>query len=245
MPDHPFTHAYIGLGLLDESSIKQRRDIWRAEYPDAMGKPYLVVRVLKDHVRLEEFDAGKRVAMSVGPTLSRTIMIHGQGALGGDCSRFWFRIVRDLGNVWVQVSSADVGFGFIPAISIGTLSIPLPGGLRWFPPRPGPIARRIGLTPFEDSAQVMTGTLLRSIGGAAPSVQRVSVVRASMPGILIAEAAATYFEMYGDLRSIEWRPYVLPAPAGDVSRSWSIHPVAMDDGTFMTGFTVITDPKAP
>ena len=245
MPDHPFTHAYIGLGLLDESSINRRRDIWRAEYRDAMGQPYLVVRVLKDHVRLEEFDAGKRVAMSVGPTLSRTIMIHGQGALGGVGSRFWLRIVRDLGNVWVQVSSADVTDGFIPAIAIGTLSIPLPGGMRWFPPEPGPIARSIGLAPFDEATHVMTGTLVRSIEGRAPSLQRVLVIRASMPGILIAEAAATYFEAYGHLRSIEWRPYVLPTPVDDVNRSWSIGPVALRDGALMTGFAVIVDPTAP
>lgn len=246
MQAHPFSHAYIGLGLLDDESIRRDGEIWIAEYPDTSGRPYLVVRIHADHVRLEEYEDGKRVAMTAGGTLARAIGQHGDTALLGQASRFWLRVVRDLSNVWVQVSGVDVRFSFVPAIGLADMTIPLPGGMRWIPPTPGPTAKRIGLNPFDETTEVMTGTLLRTIREEPrPRVQAIKVVKATMPGILIPEAAKAYFEAYGDLRSIEWRPYVLPAPERNVSRSWpSIRPVAYRDGSTLTGFAVITDAPA-
>lgn len=243
MTDHPFTHAYIGLGLRDESSIRRDGDIWIAEYPDTAGKPYLVARVHADHVRLEEFEDGKRVAMTVGRTLTQAIGQHGSEALGGTPSRFWLRMVRDLGNVWVQVGSTGVRYSYVPAIGLAALTIPLPGRMRWFPSAPGPIATRIGVDPFGKTTEVVTGSLLRTIREEPkPRIQSIKVVKASMPAILVPEAAESYFDAYG-LHAIEWRPYVLPAPERDVSRSWqSIHPVTYSDGSTLTGFAVIADP---
>jgi hypothetical protein len=246
MPAHPFTLPYIGLGLLDEPSIRRDGEIWTAEYPDTSGRPYLVARIHADHVRLEEFEDGKRVDMTAGGTLASAIGQHGKGALLGEASRFWLRVVRDLSNVWVQISGADVRYGFVPAIGLAELTIPLPGGMRWIPPTPGPIANRIGLNPFDETTEVMTGTLLRTIREEpTPRVQAIKVVKATMPGILIPEAAEAYFEAFGGLRSIEWRPYVLPAPDRNVSRSWqSIQPVTYRDGSTLTGFAVIADVPA-
>ena len=84
MADHPFTLPYIGLGLLDQSSITRNRAQWAAEYRDVDDDPYLAVYVGERQVKLQEFDGGKRVATTVAPTLSRAIGMHGGDAIGGD-----------------------------------------------------------------------------------------------------------------------------------------------------------------
>lgn len=242
MPDHPFTHAYIGLGLLDESSILRDGDAWGAEYKDAEGRPYLAVFIGPNLAKILEFDGDERVAVTVAPTLARAIQQHGTTALGGEFSRFWARVARAANMVWLQLSPPEAVTTFVPAIGLGHLVMPTPWNSRWRRPEPGPIARRLGCDLFREP-YFEPGTLLRYIAGEprAPK-QRVRIYRGLVPGILVAEVAAAYYAANGPLRSIEWRPFVLPSSVLHVGQAWpSIRPVTLPDGTTMTGFAIVAD----
>ncbi len=52
---HPFTHAYLGLGLLDLGSIRHDGGTWTADYREG-DDPYLRLTLAPDHCRVEEFD---------------------------------------------------------------------------------------------------------------------------------------------------------------------------------------------
>jgi hypothetical protein len=113
MPDHPFTHAYIGLGLLDESSILRDGDAWAAEYRDAVGEPYVVVYAGPTLVKIVEFGGDKRVAVTLAPNFTRAIGMHGADALGGERSRFWVRVAASTPLAWVQIACPSARFSFV------------------------------------------------------------------------------------------------------------------------------------
>lgn len=246
MQTHPFTHAYIGLGLLDEGSIQRHRESWAAEYRDAAGSPYLVVYVGPRQVRIEEFDAGKRVALTVDTTPLRAIGRHGQDALGGDMSRFWARVARTSSLVWIQLTPPDVVGAYVPAVGMGLVSVPLPVDGAWRQPDPGPLARLLGVRPFVDDGHVVPATMLRYVEGERqPREEHVVLHQAIVPGILLSEAIAAYYTANGPLRSIEWRPFVIPQPAERIGRVWEATiPVFTPDGVLQTGFAIIEDETA-
>jgi hypothetical protein len=243
MPAHPFSHAYIGLGLLDDASIRQRGDRWAAEYRDAAGDPYLVVNVDPGRVRIEEFDSGKRVAMTADSTLLRAVGLHGQDALGGDMSRFWARVARSSSQVWIQLTPPEVLAAYVPAIGLGRVSIPVPLDGTWCDPEPGPLARRLGYRPLIDDARMVTATLLRYIEGEArPRRERVTLRQASLPGLLLAEAIGAFYAANGRLRSIEWRPFMIPEPADPIDRAWKATiPALTPDGGVQYGYAIVQD----
>ncbi len=246
MSEHPFTFDYIGLGLLDERSTIQHRDSWAAEYRDAAGDPYLVVYVGPRQVRIEEFDAGKRVGLTVDSTLLRAIGRHGQDALGGDMSRFWARVARTSSQVWIQLTPPDVVGAYVPAVGMGLVSVPSPVDGAWRQPEPGPLARLLGVRPFVDEGHVVPATMLRYVEGERhPREERVVLHQAIVPGILLSEAIAAYYAANGPLRSIEWRPFVIPEPAEHIGRAWhATIPVLCPDGGPQTGYAIIEDETA-
>jgi hypothetical protein len=243
MPAHPFSHAYIGLGLLDDASIQHHRDTWAAEYRDAAGDPYLVVYAGPSRVRIEEFDSGKRVALTADSTLLRAIGRHGQDALGGDMSRFWARVARTSSQVWIQLTPPEALAAYMPAIGLGRVSIPVSLDGTWCDPEPGPLARRIGRRPFMDDARVVPATLFRYIEGESrPRRERVTVRQASLPGLLLAEAVAAYYAANGRLRSIEWRPFMIPEPAERIGRAWKATiPALTPDGSVQCGYAIVEE----
>ena len=160
---HPFELPYVGLGLLDEASIRRDGDAWTADYRSA-DEPYLTIRVEPDHVEVVEVEVdGERVATTFERTLTRAIGLHGSGALRGPVSRFWQRAADLPGafDAWVEVSIPRAQFAFVPAIGLGRLSIPWPTDVPWRTPEPGPIARRIGLSR---STSLMASSRRRCFG---------------------------------------------------------------------------------
>jgi hypothetical protein len=243
MPAHPFSHAYIGLGLLDDASIQRHRDTWAAEYRDAAGDPYLVIYAGPSRVRIEEFDSGNRVALTVDSTLHGAIGRHGHDALGGDMSRFWTRVARTSSQVWIQLTPPEVLAAYVPAIGLGRVSIPVPLDGTWCEPEPGPLARRLGYRPFIDDARMVPATLLRYVEGEArPRKEWVTLRQASLPGLVLAEAIAAYYAANGRLRSIEWRPFMIPEPADPTYRAWKATiPELTPDGGVQYGYAIVED----
>ena len=122
---------------------------------------------------------------------------------------------------WVQTACPNVRYSFIPAIGIGQLCLPLPAGVDWRPPEPGPIARRIGLRPFDDAVEIGPATLTRFAGGGRnPEREPIRLVKVSLPGILVPEAVAACLNAHGPARSVEWRPFVRSVPSGRVAQRW-------------------------
>ena len=243
MPAHPFNHAYIGLGLLDDASIRRHGDTWAAEYCDAAGDSYLLVHAAPSQVRIEEFDSGKRVALTVDSTLRDAIGRHGQDALGGDMSRFWARVSRTSSQVWIQLTPPEALAAYVPAIGLGRVSIPVPLDGAWCDPEPGPLARRLGFWPFVDGVREVSATLFRYIEGESrPRKERVTLRQASLPGLLLAEAVAAYYAANGRLRSIEWRPFMIPEPAERIGRAWKITiPSLTPDDGIQRGYAIVED----
>lgn len=242
-PDgHPFIHTYIGLGLLDEASIRRDADAWLAEYPDDRGDPYLRIRVEADgRAELHEHDAdGRRVARTLGPSLMDAIGRHSYFALA-EASPFWVRVAQRGPRAWIAVSIPEIHFSFIPAIAIGGLYVPVPLDRPWVEPTPGPIARRIGLSPTQEPPGPSGATLLRFVAGEPePREERVNLVRYQLPGILVVETVAAVFAANGPLRSIEWRPFVLPQLVGQVGQLWhSPRQTTLPDGGVLTGFGIV------
>ena len=243
MPEHPFTFDYIGLGLLDEASIRRDHDRWAADYRDAAGDPYLVVHVGASRVRIEELDAGGRVALTVAPTITQAIGMHGADALGAERSRFWERVAASTPRAWIQTACPNACYTFIPAIGIGRLCLPLPHDVEWRPPEPGPIARRIGLRPFDDATEIGPATLTRFAGGGRnPERGPIRLVKVSLPGILVPEAAAACLNAHGPARSVEWRPFVRSVPSGRVAQRWQPRREASADGEpGLEAFSIVED----
>lgn len=243
MPEHPFTFDYIGLGLLDDASIRRDRDGWAADYREAAGDPYLTVHVGPTRVRIEEFDAGRPVAVTIAPTITQAIGMHGADALGEERSRFWERVAALTPLAWVQTACPDARYSFIPAIGIGQLCLPLPADLDWRPPEPGPIARRIGQATFDDTFEVVPATLVRFIDrGRSSSRERIKVMKVAILGILVAEAVDALLEAHGPTRSVEWRPFVRSEPATRVAQLWHPRgePSAEDEPDF-AAFSIVED----
>ena len=204
MPEHPFTFDYIGLGLLDEASIRRENDSWAADYGDAAGSPYLTVHVGPSRIRIEELDAGGRVALTVAPTITQAIGMHGSDALGDERSRFWERVAASTPLAWVETAFSNARYSFIPAIGIGQLCLPLPADVEWRAPEPGPIARRIGFHPFDDAVEIGPAKLTRFADGRQnPEQEPIRLVKVSLPGILVPEAVAACFNAHGPARSLE------------------------------------------
>lgn len=240
MSQHPFLFDYVGLGLLDEESIRQDGTAWSAEYRIA-GEPYLQVLVAPGRVRISEFDNGDRVALTSATSLTQAIGMHGSSALEGDISRFWERVGRTAGRVWVQLSSPTARYSYVPAIGIGVLCIPMPLDVQWREPELGPLARRLSAPPFGVDRSVSDATLVRFVAGEAkPREERVRLHKASVLGILAAEAVEAYFAANGPLRSIEWRPFLLAEPVYPVSWGWQAPRAAvLADGAVQEGFSII------
>jgi hypothetical protein len=243
MPAHPFRHAYIGLGLLEDASIRHHGDTWSAEYLDAAGDPYLVVNLSPIQVRIEEFDIGKRVALTVDSTLLGAIGRHGQDALGGEMSRFWARVARSSSEVWIQLTPPEVLAAYVPAVGIGRVSVPVPLDGTWRDPEPGPLARRLGFRPFVEDAREVPATMFRYVEREArPRRERVTLRQTSLPGLLLEEAIAAYYAVNGRLRSIEWRPFTIPEPAERIGRAWKATiPALTPDGGIQMGYAILED----
>ena len=58
--DHPFELPYIGLGLLDETTIRRDGDAWTADYPFG-EEPYVTVRIEPDRVEIAGVRRGRRL----------------------------------------------------------------------------------------------------------------------------------------------------------------------------------------
>ena len=225
MPGHPFTFEYIGLGLLDEGSIHRRGRTWVAEYRHTDGDPYMVVEVGSRLVRIDEFEGDRRVGRTQAPDLTRAIGQHSGNALEGERSRFWERVSDRTPSAWVELECRRVRFGFVPAMGIGVLCLPLPPDVPWQPPSPGPIARRIGLDTFDDTIQVRRATLVRYLGPKwLPMPEPIQLVKVSMPGILVSEAVGALLRAYGPIDSVEWRPFILAGLGGKVGLIWQRRP---------------------
>jgi hypothetical protein len=238
---HPFRHAYIGLGLLDESSIHCDGDTWTADYRIG-AEPYLTVRIAPDQVEIEEFDRdGSHAASTRETTPVRAIGLHGGGALSGDFSRFWLRASLLAERVWVQLSCPDAGCSFVPAIGLGRLSVPSSLGVPWRVPAPGPIARRLGLEPFDEPDGTVRATLIRSYRGhPEPVADVIELHQTTIPGILLAETVDAVYTANGPLRAIEWRPFVENEPAGPVGRAWPSLPPPLRAGQpSLTGYAIV------
>jgi len=246
MSEHPFNFDYIGLGLLDEGSIQRHRESWAAEYRAAAGDPYLVIYVGPRRVRIEEFDAGKRVAATVAPKLTQAIAMHGGDALGGDHSRFWERVSASTPSARVQTACPNVRFSFVPAMGIGQLCLPLPADVAWHAPAPGPIARRIGLAAFNRTAEIGYATLRRLVNGAwSQELERIQLVKAEIPGILVAETVRSCLDAYGPTRSAEWRPFVRSEPSSRVSQLWQPRGRPLSEGEpGLEAFSIVEDAPA-
>jgi len=241
---HPFTHRYIGLGLLDEASVRRDGDAWTAEYPDQRGDPYLRVRIVADgHATLEETDEdGRRVATTVGRSMAEAIGRHGAYALG-EVSPFWIRVLRHGAQAWIALTIPEIRYSFIPAIAIGGLYVPVPLDRPWVEPVPGPVALRIGLPPSGDPPGPRGATLLRFVAGEdEPREERIRLARYSLPGILVTETVGALYAANGPLRSIEWRPFVLPQPVDRVGQLWHTpRPTRLSDGALLNGFGILED----
>ncbi len=222
-PWHPFEFPYIGLGLLDEASIQHSGDEWTAEYRIG-DEPYLTIRVEPGYVEVVEVEVdGERVATTFERTLTGAIGLHGSGALRGPVSRFWQRAADLPGafDAWVEVNIPRAQFAFVPAIGLGRLSIPWPTDVPWRTPEPGPIARRIGLEPFDEPDGVVPATMLRTYASPPGVVSEpIWLHSTTIPGILLGETIEAVYAANGALRSVAWRPFVENQPVGPVARSW-------------------------
>lgn len=241
-PAHPFDLPYVGLGLLDEASIRRDGDAWTAEYRIG-DEPYLAIRVAPGRVEIQETEGGRMVARTIEQTLNRAVGLHGQGALTGDISRFWNRAAERADMAWVQLSPRDIQFTFIPAIGMGRLCVPSPFDALWTAPEAGPLARRLGFEPFAGPECVRGATLLRSVVEEAEArVERVRLHLDTIPGILLAETVEALYAANGPLRAIEWRPFVLHEPLDRVAQTWpGPRPTRLPDGATMVGFALVED----
>jgi len=241
-PAHPFDLPYVGLGLLDEASIRREDDTWTADYTIG-NQPYLTIWIAPGRVEIDESEGGAIVVRTFGQTLTRAIGLHGADALGGEISRFWRRLAAIAGSVWVQLSPPDdFRFSYIPAIGLGRLCVPSPIGVPWLAPEPGPLARRLGFRPFDasDPGVMVSARLLRSVAGASePRVERVRFHGDDLPAILIPETVAAPYAANGPPRAIEWRPFVNPAPADWATQHWYAPvPSLLPDGEVLVGFAL-------
>ncbi len=122
----------------------------------------------------------------MAPTIAQAIGMHGSDALGDESSRFWERVAASTPLAWVETACPNGRYSFIPAIGIGQLCLPLPADVEWRPPEPGPIARRIGLRPFDDAVAIGPATLMRfAAGGRSSEREPIRLVKVSLPGILL------------------------------------------------------------
>ena len=244
-PAHPFRLPYVGLGLLDEASIRREGDTWTADYPIG-DEPYLTIRVAPDGVEIDELENGMLVATTRGSDLDRAIGMHGEGALSGELSRFWTRLVERAGPVWVQLTvPGDVRYAFVPAIGLGRLCVPSPLDVRWVTPEPGPLARRFGFRPFDpaDPDTTTRAQLLRLVDDEpGPRVEEVRLHGTDLPGILVAETVAALYAANGPLRGIEWRPFVNPAPTDWAVQRWNMpRPSLLPDGAVLRAFALVRE----
>jgi hypothetical protein len=94
-----------------------------------------------------------------------------------------------------------------------------------------------------DDARVVPATLFRYIEGESrPRRERVTVRQASLPGLLLAEAVAAYYAANGRLRSIEWRPFMIPEPAERIGRAWKATiPALTPDGSVQCGYAIVEE----
>ena len=245
MSSHPFTHSYLGLGLLDPDSIHRVGRTWAAEYRDG-EEPYLRLTVGPNRCRVEEFDeTGTRVAMSGGPNQGIALTAHARGAVDGtrDLSRFWLRVLRHGPPVYITLQS-DTVMAYVPAFGIGLLRVPIPPGRTWVEPEPTPIEQRVG-TAGRDPFGPRTGILLRWYAGRpAPTELRIRILQYLVTGIVVNEFARA-IEAANPLQAIEWRPFVEIEPEKTVGRRWGVterwqeHP----EGRLL-GFAIIEEPPA-
>ena len=240
---HPFVHAYVGLGLLEESSIRHDGETWTADYRIG-DEPYLAIRIGPHAVEIVEFDrAGAELATTRESTLTRAIGVHGAGALTGESSRFWLRAMVHAPGVWVQLSCPEARFSFVPAIALGRLSVPSPLDVPWQRPKPGPIARRLGFVPFDEPDAASHAVLIRSYRGRdEPVIEPIRLHRTTIPGILLAETVDALYAANGPLKGIEWRPFLENEPAGPVARSWPSPPSSGRPGQpALTGYAILEE----
>ena len=242
MSEHPFTHDYIGLGLLDEASIIRHRDDWAAQYRH-QGERYLEVYVTSGWVRILEYDDGARVGVSSAPTLAEAIGLRAADVLLGRVSRFWERVARTVPAVRVQTSAPNVTRTYIPGIGIGHLCFPMPLDVTWREPERGPVARRLGLAPFARSLRAADATLYRTVRGESkPRSERIRLVDVFTPGVLIAESVEGFHAANGPSRSVEWHPFLLPDVVMRVAHPWQAPPrTALADGGILDEFAIIEE----
>ena len=241
-PSHPFTMPYVGLGLLDEASIRLDGENWIADYPIG-DDPYLTIAVGPDRVEFLEVEDGSIVARTVETTLERALGFHGIGALDCEISRFWRRVAEGAGSVWVLLSMPETRYAYVPAIGFGQLCVPSPLGIPWVTPEPGPLARRLGFEPFDptDPATTVTACLLRRVEG-EPELRReeVRLHGTELPGILVGETVAAIYAANGPLRGREWRPFVNPSPADWEFQRWrATDPAQLPDGGMLLEFALL------
>ncbi len=266
MSTHPFTLSYIGLGVLDERSIRCDLGRWVAEYRDndrlylratigdgrggsigEVGGEDAQAATLRatGPVDLEEFDAnGVPVAATFGRTLIEAIGRHAGGALTGRPSRLWLRVSELTPSVYVHIEVAEPIFAFIPAMAIGCVCVPSPIRARWVEPAPGPLATDLGLTYGSDPYGARHANLVRTAEGTSrPQIERVRFREYQMPAILVSEFARALRLARGPLPSVEWRP-ILRVNFGP-DEGWQFDAItrygATHDGRRLTGYALVPD----
>jgi hypothetical protein len=241
MPSHPFVFPYVGLGLLDEASIRHVRDAWTADYPDAAGQPYLRLTIRPGRTRIEEFESdGKPIAVTDETTLTRAIGRHGGDALDGHVSRFWFRAIHGATTIWTPLA-CDADYAFVPAIGLATVHLPMPIG-EILPPIPtGPLATRVGLG-YGAEPLPRSGLILRwASGKVVPKPEPVSLRSFTVPGILLEELAAG-LQAVRPTPAIEWRPFADTTQSATIAARWPTHPA--HSRLDMVRFAICEDPGA-
>jgi len=213
MSTHPF-FPYLGLGLLDEASIRRDASRWNAQYLDA-GSRHLQVTVHEPgpsnghgSALIKEFSpSGDHIATSLGRDLHAAIAQHATTLLTERPCRLWDRVGELTPSVYIPLQVEQPVMGFVPAMAIGWVCIPSPLDAPWLEPTPGPLARHLGLTYACDPFGPRFATLLRATDASEASHrERVRLREYDLPAILVPEFAKALQEARGPLTSLEWRP---------------------------------------
>lgn len=225
----PAPFPYIGLGLLDESSVEHHAGGWSARYLDQNGHLYLEVEVGAERAELREFDVdGKLTLHTWRESLQAAVLQHALVALDGNPSPL-LRRLSQTGPLPVFIpgalSAEELHFTFCPAMAIVRVVVPTPLGAPLSAPLPGPVARRLGISTDEDAGSPRPGALFRfRPGEPSPRPEPIDLHVFSKPAILVPDLAFAIKAANRPLTSAEWRPYLEVDLSGRSARSWPAPP---------------------